>query len=151
MKTLIKLLFASCLSLSIAASAYGDEDTIVVIVNDDVRVSSVAPGTLRLIFQTSKLTWEGGKALPLNLPRTDPSRKKFDQVVLGMDEERVLRYWIDRKIRGGNPPPKQIPDPAIVVKIVAQMEEAIGYVPRSAVRPGVKVVAKIQSGELVGP
>ena len=150
MKALFRLLLASFLLLS-ASAAFGDDATIVVIVNDTVSARQISPADLRLLFQTNKLEWEGRRMTPLNLPRTDQARKTFDQVVLGMDEERVLRYWIDRKIRGGNPPPKQIPEVSLVVRLVAKMEGAIAYVPESALAPGVRVVAKIKSGKVTGP
>ncbi len=113
------------------------------------RVSSESD--LRPIFQTTKTSWEGGKALPLNLPEDDATRRGFDAAVLGLDPDRVARYWVDRKIRGGNPPPKNVPSAAMIVKVVSSKPGAIGYVPTNSVNSGVKVVAKVRGGLVVAP
>lgn len=134
----------------VTSSAHGG-DEISIIVNPSVSANSLSQSDLRPIFQTTKTSWAGGKALPLNLPNGDDTRKGFDAAVLGLDPDRVARYWVDRKIRGGNPPPKNIPSAGMVVKVVASKDGAIGYVPSSAVNGSVKVVAKVRGGQVVAP
>lgn len=132
------------------ASAGADE--IVVFVHKDNPASVLEHSDLRPIFQTTKTEWpNGSKIMPLNLPDEDPSRLGFDAAVLGLDPDRVAKYWVDRKIRGGNPPPKKIPNAAMVVKVVASKTEAVGYAASTDVDKSVKVVARIRGGQVVKP
>lgn len=132
------------------ASAGGDE--ILVIVHKDNPATALGQSDLRPIFQTTKTEWpNGSKILPLNLPEADASRLGFDAAVLGLDADRVARYWVDRKIRGGNPPPKKIPSGTMVVKLVAAKAEAVGYANAGDVDKSVKIVARIRDGLVVKP
>ena len=88
---------------------------------------------LSLIFTTRKQEWSGGKPImPFNFPPKHECRVAFDGAVLGMDADEVAKYWIDRRIRGGNAPPKQVPAAGMIVKLVEKFEGAIGYVPKAA-------------------
>lgn len=87
------------------------------------------------IFTTRKSEWSGGVPMvPLNLPAKHDVRIAFDSKILGMDADQVARYWIDRRIRGGSAPPKQIPNEDTIVKLVEKTEGAIAYVSRAAIR-----------------
>jgi ABC-type phosphate transport system substrate-binding protein len=120
-----------------------------VIVNKSNPASTLEKNDLRPIFQTTKKAWGTGEdAVPINLPEDSPLRADFDQAVLGLDRERVARYWTDRKVRGGARPPVRVPTTAAVLKAVASKPGAIGYVKLSEVNGTVKVVAKIVNGKL---
>jgi len=135
-----------------APSTQAGEDVIAVIVNKANPASALGVNDLRPIFQTSKTSWSsGGDAVPINLPEDNPLRIAFDQTVLGLDAERVARYWKDRKIRGGARPPTRVSSSAAVLKLVASKEGAVGYLKVSEVNATVKVVAKIAGGKLSGP
>jgi hypothetical protein len=150
LKRLMQLILVLTLFGVRGASAGGDE--IVVIVNKDNPATTLGQSDLRPIFQTTKTEWpNGSKVLPLNLPEADAARLGFDAAVLGLDPDRVARYWVDRKIRGGNPPPKKIPSGAMVVKLVAAKAEAVGYANASEVDKSVKIVARIRGGQVVNP
>lgn len=151
MKTRTKLLIPALLCLPFTSTVHADGEELAVIVHQEASIDTLEQDDLRLIFQTYKTSVRGTKVLPLNLPGPDDARRAFDEVVLGLEPDRVTRYWIDRRIRGGNPPPKSIASPAMVLRIVAAKKEAIGYVPVSEVTPRVKVVAKIRGGTLVAP
>lgn len=150
LKRLMQLMLVLVLSGVRGASAGPDE--IVVIVNKDNPATALGQSDLRPIFQTTKTEWpDGSKILPLNLPEADPMRLGFDAAVLGLDPDRVARYWVDRKIRGGNPPPKKIPSGALVVKLVSAKVEAVGYANVGDVDKSVKIVARIRGGQVVKP
>ena len=78
-----------------------------------------------------------------------PARTHFDRVVLGMTPDEVARFWIDRRIRGRGSPPTKAPKAATVLKVVAALAGAIGYVPQSQVGPGVKVVARVAQDKVI--
>jgi ABC-type phosphate transport system substrate-binding protein len=145
--------------LLLAAAALWNEsseagpDPIVVIVNPQNPIKSVEVGDLRPIFQTTKISWgnSAGDAMPINLPEDNPLRQEFDKTVLGLDPDRVARYWQDRKIRGGARPPARLSSSGAVLKGVASKPGAIGYVKASEANATVKVVGKIADGKLSAP
>jgi hypothetical protein len=117
---------------------------LVVIVPAGAEVRELALGELAAIFTTRRRNLEGGTTLiPLNLPPRDRLRVAFDQAVLGMGPEEVARYWVDRRVRGGNAPPRHVPSASLVARLVARLPGAVGYVPESDLAPGVRVVARI--------
>jgi ABC-type phosphate transport system substrate-binding protein len=141
------------LLLSPLQTSAGETRTeLVVIANKAVATNRISRNDLRPIFQTKKDTWpDGTPARPINLSESSPFRHTFDSVVLGLDPDRVARYWIDRKIRGGERPPPTVSSSALVVKLVSKTAGALGYVEASAVDGSVKVVAKIVDGQVVAP
>lgn len=107
---------------------------------------------LESIFLTLRRYWDGSKIIiPFNLPPRSELRIQFDQAVLRMGPDEVGRYWLDRRVRGGAPPPRQAPDPVTLVRLVARLEGAIGYVPLGAPLEEVRVLLKVQNGKVVRP
>lgn len=149
-KLLATLLAAPVLSWATGSRAGGE--VLAVIVNKANPIGALAQNDLRPLFQTTKKAWSSGEdALPINLPEDNQLRNEFDQAVLGLDPERVARYWTDRKVRGGARPPVRVPNTSAVLKAVATKPGAIGYVRLSEVNNSVKVVAKISGGKLSAP
>jgi len=143
---------ALLLLLPLPIFAGESRDTIVVIANKSVSVTKISRDELRPIFQTKKDTWpDGSPAKPFNLPEKNDLRQGFDAAVLGLDPDRVARYWIDRKIRGGERPPQTAPSSAVMVKVVSKTAGALGYVEAAAVDASVKVVARLVDGQVVAP
>jgi ABC-type phosphate transport system substrate-binding protein len=156
MKTRISLLAGLVLSTAAAVwngSSEAGPDAIVVIVNTQNPIRSVDVADLRPIFQTTKTHWgnSAGDTLPLNLPEDNPTRQEFDKAVLGLDPDRVARYWQDRKIRGGARPPSRLSSSGAMLRGVAAKPGAVGYVRASEVNATVKVVGKIADGKVSAP
>jgi ABC-type phosphate transport system substrate-binding protein len=127
-------------------------EAIAIIANKSVIATSISRDDLRPIFQTKSNTWpDGTPAHPFNLADTDTLRMGFDAAVLGLDPARVARYWIDRKIRGGERPPPNVPSAAVMLKIVSKTPGAVGYVEAVAVDGSVRVLAKVIAGQMVKP
>jgi len=96
------------------------------------------------IFTTRRQGWKNGERIvPFNYPPRHEVRAQFDQLALGMDPDAAARYWIDRKIRGGNAPPKQVNSGQLIVRLVAKMPGGVGYVPRALVTPDVRIAAEL--------
>lgn len=155
MKTRRTLVLALCLSATVGVWARGSEaggEAIVVIVNKANPASSLGVSDLRPIFQTTKTSWSsGGDAIPFNLPFDNGLRQEFDRAVLGLDPDRVARYWQDRKIRGGARAPKQVASVGAVLAAVAANPGAVGYLNAGEANGTVKVVAKIVAGKFSAP
>jgi hypothetical protein len=135
------LLLSSLLEVK-SADASPQELVVVVHPSNPTRLSI---GEIASIFKTTMRYWSGSKRIvALNLlPRT-PDRVVFDRVVLGMEPDASFRFWIDRKIRGGEPAPRSVPDPELVLSIVQRMEAAIGYAPAHLVKGGVRIIARVR-------
>lgn len=148
-RVLAGLLCLCCLTVPVWATA--DSDEVVFIVHPKNPTRQLAGDELRPIFQTTKTMWgDGEHIVPFNLPPEDAARVVVDKAVLGLEPERMQRYWIDRKIRGGNRPPKTVANESMVVRLVARMPSAIGYVHRSATKGvDVKIVAVVRDGAVV--
>jgi ABC-type phosphate transport system substrate-binding protein len=135
-------LFLSTLLDSKVTVAGHDELAVIVHPSNSARLSVAE---IAAIFKTSRRHWSGSKRIvALNLPARNPDRVLFDRVVLGLDPDAVVRFWIDRKIRGGEPPPRSVPEPEIVLRIVQQVENAIGYVPSHLVKGELRVIARVR-------
>jgi ABC-type phosphate transport system substrate-binding protein len=151
MKRRLFLAFAAT-SAAWPASSAADGAGIVVIVHKNVPVVRLERTELRPIFQVTRTEWPNNERIvPFNLPENHPLRRQFDRVVLGLEPDRVASYWIDRKIRGGTRPPKNLPSTAFLAKAVAKTDGAIGYVAESEVDASVRVVARIKDGKVIAP
>jgi len=135
-----------------AARAHARSENLIVVTNPSADVSRLNDVELEAIFLTERRYWSGTKPIiPFNLPPHSNERVAFDQAVLRMDPDAVARFWRDRRVRTGAPPPRQAPDPTTVMRLVARLEGAIGYAPESMLTPDVRLVARIQNGKVLLP
>ena len=143
------LLSAACLATS---RGHANPEGLAVIAGPGTDVLRLSDVELETIFLTERRYWSGSKPIiPFNLLPHSQERVLFDQVVLRMDPDAVARYWRDRRVRSGSPPPRQAPDPLTVLRLVTKLDGAIGYVPESIVTHEVRVVARIRNGKVQSP
>lgn len=128
------------LALILSAPNLAWAEPLAVVVSKQVKLDSLSMAQLRQVFLGEPSKHGGVKLLPLNLPGQSPERSQFDQVVLGMDPKQVARFWVDQRIRGKAKPPKTIPSASTLVRLVAKVPGAIGYVPVSEVGDQVQIV-----------
>ena len=132
--------------------SFASDPTLAVIVHPDVEVKQLSDVELESIFLTERRYWSGTRPIiPFNLAPRSEERALFDRVVLRMEPEAIARYWLDRRVRSGNPPPRQAPDPMTVGRLVAKLPGAIGYIPESFVTHEVRVLARIRNGKVLAP
>lgn len=128
-----------------------DDTTLLVIVNPSVRAAELSADQLEAIFTMSQREWPGGDAIiPFNYPPGSLLRERFDRTVLRMDRDEVARFWIDRRIRGAGNAPRKVPTVALLLRVVANLPGAIGYVPSGPLPADVKLVALVSDGRVVG-
>ena len=96
---------------------------------------------LRQLYRGKRISIAGIKTIPFNHPPGTPDRVGFDRVVLGMGPEEVGRYWVDQRIRGGDPPPRTIDSVSLLLRVVAALPGAIAYVREGFSSPELKVVS----------
>jgi len=127
-------------ALSFAAEASANERVrFAIVVAKSSPIEKLSFYDLKRAYSGEPINVAGTRLLPLNLPPASDGRVRFDRAVLGMEPEAVLRYWIDRKIRGYSGAPKSV-GADLVQRIVARLEGGIGYVNVSELKSEVKVV-----------
>jgi hypothetical protein len=115
-----------------------------VVVHPKNSVRNLGAGEIEAIFTTRRLDWpDGSRIIPFNFPARNAVRETFDRRALHLDPDEVARFWIDRRVRGGHPPPRQIPDSRTMLRVIASLETAIGYLSSNEVDGSVRVVAEI--------
>ena len=130
----------------------GDGENLAIVVNMGVTVGKLTASELEAIFTTSKRTWPDGSNIGVFSYAPDNQvRRTFDKVVLRMSADEVARFWIDQRVRGGAPPPRQVPEPSLAVRLVAKLPGSIAYIPQDLVNTNVKVVARVINGRVVEP
>jgi hypothetical protein len=137
---------------SVGELARADAQEVVVVVHPAAPVRALSGAELEPIFLTTRSEWgDGSHIIPFNLPPKTQPRVDFDEAALHMGAEEVARFWIDRRVRGGNRPPRQVPTPQLMVSVVAHLPGAIGYVPRNTVDGSVRIVAALRNGKVLPP
>jgi len=145
------LLVALLIALSPVTIASAESSEIVVVVNKANSVTSLNKAQLSAIYKGKTTEFpNGNSASAVNLPAENPTRQEFDKAVLNMSSDDCKRYWIDMKIRSGAGAPPKLASVSAVARHVAKTPNAIGYVLLSDAT-GLKVVARIRAGALVGP
>lgn len=146
------LLFALSLTAIVGPrDSVAGTDEVAIVVNSSNPLSSLNKDQLSAIYRVRSQEFPGGaKAEPVNLPPTDAGRQLFDQVVLGMSPDEAKRFWIDARIRSGTVPPKKVPSASAVLRHVSTNAGGLGYLPVADAK-GVKIVARLRGGKVVGP
>jgi hypothetical protein len=149
----LALMMAASLIASEPVTAGNDPPIdLAVVVNRAVPVRQLSASELESIFTASRSTWPDGSSVAVfSYAPEDSTRRIFDLAVLRMSPDEVARFWLDQRIRGGPRPPRQVPDPALALRLVAKLPGTIAYVPESMVNNTVTVVARIKGGKVVPP
>jgi hypothetical protein len=125
---------------------------LLVVVHPSVPAEVLDRSALSAIFSMTRRSWGGGlSAVPFNYPPETEMRRNFDKVVLDLEPNEVSRFWIDQRIRGYGHPPRQISDPAMLLRLVTHLKGSIGYLPAPMTDKSVRVVARIRQGKVFPP
>jgi hypothetical protein len=119
----------------------GNDVALAVIVSPTSNLTNISVSDLRRVFESERLTDpDGNRLIPLNHPPKTVDRVGFDEVILGRDADAVGRFWIDRKIRGGNGPPRTVESLATLRRVVEKLPGAIGYIRPSQLSNEVRAI-----------
>jgi len=100
-----------------------------VVVANDSPLKELSLANLRHVFMSEPFSDPSGTRLvPLNHPPKTPDRVAFDSLVLGMNADTVGKFWLDRRIRGQSGAPRTVDSLALLLKVVARLPGAIGYI-----------------------
>ncbi len=135
--------------LCVPATALAEPQAIAVVVDRDNPLSDIGVEELRSLFLGKRREWpDGTRAVPVNL-EAGPPHHAFCTTVLRMSEADYERYWIDEKVRGAGTGPRPLSSSSLVIRLVARVRGAVGYVPLGRIDGSVKVlsVAGISPGQ----
>jgi hypothetical protein len=104
-------------------------------------VQNVSIGDLRQLFLRKRASLENDTAIPFNHPPRTPDRVGFDRLLLGMNADEVARYWVDRRVRSGESPPRTVDSVTLLVAVVAKLRGAVGYVRDGYPTPELKTLS----------
>jgi len=157
-RTLLVALLAGALPVFASATVHPDSQPapeIAVVINVDNPLRKLAPLDLYAIYTGSQRRWADGSAMvAFNFPPDTNLRTLFDWAVLKMTPDEVARFWIDQRVRGAGRPPRQVPEPTLVARLVAKLPEGIGYLPADVAAGAgreLRVVARISGGRVIDP
>lgn len=126
---------------------------LVVFVNPQTHAKQMSSVEMETMFTRAQTRWDDGTPIvPINAPPGSNLRVMFDRVVLRLDPDEVGRFWIDRRVRGMGLPPRNLNEPATIVRVVEKLNGAIAYAPEDLVRDArVRIVARIRQGQVLPP
>jgi ABC-type phosphate transport system substrate-binding protein len=122
-------------------------DSVVIIVNAANNVDSLTLHQVQEFYHNEKFMWPDGKKVTLyDLTVKDGARRKFSNIVLGQEPEKVAMEWANKKITNtAKNPPRMVRSTILMQNRVAKDPGAIGYLRKSDLtRTGVKVIAIIE-------
>jgi len=134
------LLALAGLALAAPWATRAQEQPIAIVVDRDNTASDISAEELRSFYLGKRHEWaDGTRAVPVDLEAGAP-RRGFLTAVLRMDEAAYDRYWVDQKVRGAGTGPRRVASASLVVRLVARVRGAVGFVPLSRVDGSVKIL-----------
>jgi hypothetical protein len=118
----------------------GESTRLLVVVAKSSPINELSFAELRRMYLGEPVDSGGQKLIPLNRGSSVKERIAFDKLVLGMSQEEVARYWVDRRIRGQSGAPKAVDPVDVHQRVVAKLAGAIGYVRSGELRDEVKAL-----------
>jgi len=120
--------------------ARAEAQVIAIVVDRDNPKSDIGVEELRSLFLGKRREWpDGTRAVPIDLESGAP-RHAFCSAVLRMSEAEYERYWVDQRVRGAGTSPRSVSSPGLVIRLVARVRGAVGYVPLRWLDGSVKVL-----------
>jgi hypothetical protein len=136
-RLLLLLLLPWCCGLAHAAD-------LAIIVHPSVAATALDVDEVRRLWlgKTDALP-DGTRVRPLGIEES-PLRDEFLTRVLRKNEMQFRSHWARMIFTGNGQPPRNVGDPAEVLRIVATQPGYIGYVPVEDVTPDVKVLLLLE-------
>lgn len=133
-------LLAASATLLAASESWAAPVRLQILVAKSSGLQNIALADLRQLFRGRVITLAGNVAIPLNHPPRAPDRVIFDRVALGMSADEIARYWVDQKIRGSGSPPRTVDSVSLLLRVIARLPGAIGYVREGFSSPEVRAI-----------
>jgi ABC-type phosphate transport system substrate-binding protein len=106
----------------------------VVVVNKANPVKTLSVLELRRIFMKQTRMWSHAESMvPVDWDATSPHREEFSRLVLGRTVREMGDYWVQQGVTQGLTPPSTQRSTRAMLRFVASVPGAIGYVPAAEV------------------
>ena len=126
-KIFISILIAQILFISVPSYSYA-RDTLYIITNTKNPTYSLSKQDIQNIFLGKIQSFPNGKpAKPINLSKGTASREAFMKKILKKNERSWRSHWARLLFTGKGKPPKEYKERQEIINLVAQKEQAIGY------------------------
>ena len=140
-KVMLLIAFLGLSGLSFAASLVANDEEVVVIVPAGSSIDTLSKTGLRAIFGMRSRTWpQGGAIKVFVLEDDDPVHAIFSKQVLHTFPFNLRRIWDRRVYSGTGQSPYVVKTEEEMRNKISRIENSIGYIRRSRVNAGVKVV-----------
>lgn len=117
-------------------------DALAIVVARNSPIVELSQYELKRLYLGSLITDSSGeRIIAFHQAPNSPDRQRFEERVLGMNQEELARYWIDRKIRGQGGAPKAVSPVELLQKVVSKMEHSVAYVRVANVGPDVRAIS----------
>ena len=121
---------AAVIMLSAPALQTTQDPAFVVIVNTANPTRSLSLVELRRIFMKQNRMWPNGESIvPVDWDATSPLRQTFSERVLARSVREMADYWVQQSVTQGLAPPSTQRSTRALLRFVASVAGAIGYVP----------------------
>jgi ABC-type phosphate transport system substrate-binding protein len=137
-KTFTKSLIATLIGCSISMFSQAE---IVLVVHPSNDADLDAKVAQRIFLGKENKFSNGKEALPINQNSESSTRASFDTNTLGRNSSQVTAYWSKLVFTGKGTPPKEVSTDLEVLEIVANNQNAVGYVDSASVTGAVKVIS----------
>lgn len=138
----MKKYFFLCVIFFVVFSLRSFAEPIAIIVNKNNPQNDISLRELDNIYRLKTTKWNhGGQIVPINreLSSTAGIREAFSKIVHNMSLDDIQAFWLGQRYKGITPPLTQQSSVA-VKRMVANVDEAIGYVYASEIDNTVKVL-----------
>jgi hypothetical protein len=102
----------------------------VVVVNQSNSVTTLSLTDLQRMFRKQTRMWPHGETVvPVDWDATSEIRQEFSKRVLNRSVREMGEYWVQQSITQGLTPPTTLRSARAILRFVASVPGAIGYVP----------------------
>ncbi len=137
----VRLAVATAIMLSAPALQTTQDTAFVVIVNKANPVKTLPLLELRRIFMKQTRMWPHAESIvPVDWDATSPIREGFSQRVLARSVREMADYWVQQSVTQGLSPPSTQRSTRALLRFVASVPGAIGYVPAGEADDSVSVI-----------
>jgi ABC-type phosphate transport system substrate-binding protein len=113
----------------------------VVVVNKANEVNSLSLADLQRMFRKQTRMWPHGETVvPVDWDATSEIRQEFSRRVLSRTVREMGEYWVQQSITQGLTPPTSLKSARAILRFVASVPGAIGYVPAIDLDDTVKTI-----------
>jgi ABC-type phosphate transport system substrate-binding protein len=133
------------LILALGVADASEPVSVVVIVNPASGIEKLSRDEVIDIFLGRYRKLPSGRvALPIDISNPSEHNALFYKLLVNKSPAEISSYWARLVFSGKTSPPFQVPDAQTAVELVESNPNAIAYVERAALTPGVKVVLEIR-------